>query len=158
VEPDRLLGAKSLGGSGEPRNVGAARNGSDPERRAAGVAGTLGRSSDAKACFASPAVASTPLSWRLRRSSSPSLPASVSTLLNGKLAAGLDEGRSLWLGASSGREDGRDEVPSLASEDFLDRPLPGSREDLGMTNNFPGAAERKLTTAARADHVAPVDF
>lgn len=137
--------------------MGAARNGSDPARRAEGVAGTLGRSS-----ASSPSDrCSTPLSCRPRVcSSSPSVLVSASTLINGNAGAGTEEGRSRWLGAGGGSEEGREESdgPSLASEDFLDRPLVESREDLGMANNFPGAAEGKLTTAARPDHVTPVDF
>jgi hypothetical protein len=158
VRPDKVLGAKSLGGSGEPKNVGAARNGSEPILRAEGVAGTLGRSSDSNTASTTSAVGSTPLSWRPRPSSPLSRPVSASTLLTGNAAAGWEDGRSRWLGAGGGGDEGREDVPSLESEDFLDRPLPGSREDLGMANNFPGAAESKLTTAARPDHEAPVDF
>lgn len=152
-----MLGPKSLGGNGDPRNVGEARKLSGPLRRAEGVAGTLGRSSDASAPAASD-LCSTPLSCRLRAwCSSPKVVVSAATLLTGKPGAGLD---SRWLGAGGGNDDGRDESadPSFESDDFLDRPLVESREDLGMTDNFTGAAEAKLTTARRSDHVARVDF
>jgi hypothetical protein len=76
---------------------------------------------------------------------------SAATLLTGNAGSGLAEG-----GGNGGRDES--DGPSLESDDFLDRPLVESREDLRMTDDFTRAAEGKLTTARPSDHGTPVDF